>query len=58
MALATIWYAQAQVRWFTLDLKIGPMKATGAFISAFLCATAAADILAITIGLEPKKLSP
>lgn len=57
MPVATVWYAQAQVRWFTLDLKIDPMKATGAFISAFLCATLGATILAIAIGLEAKRPS-
>lgn len=58
LTAATLWYAQAEVRWFKQDLAIGGLKAIGAFTLAFLAATVVAFFLAITIGLEAKNLTP
>nr|WP_237681916.1 permease [Agrobacterium vitis] len=58
LTAATLWYAQAEVRWFKQDLAIGGLKAIGAFTLAFLAATVVAFFLAITIGLEAKTLTP
>lgn len=56
MPVATVWYTQAQVPWFALDLKTGPMKAPGAFIRAFLYAVLGATILAIAVGWKQRGL--
>lgn len=58
MASATVWYAQAQVRWFKQNLEIGNLRAIGAFGAAFLLATLAALVLAFAIGLEAKSINP
>ncbi|WP_296435347.1 permease [Rhizobium sp. UBA1881] len=58
MAIATVWYAQAQVRWFKLDLDMPVSKATAAFVGAFAVATVTAFILAVAIGIEANNLSP
>lgn len=58
MAIATVWYAQAQVRWFTFDLEISVSKATAAFVGAFAVATITAFVLALAIGIEANNLSP
>jgi len=57
MVAAFLWYAQAQVRWFIQDLKIGAMKATAAFAVAFVVATVVALLLAIIIGVEAKSMA-
>ncbi|WP_426131844.1 permease [Pararhizobium sp. PWRC1-1] len=56
MLVATLWYAQAEIRWFSLNM--GAVKATGAFAISFLCATVVALLLAVTIGLEAKNMAP
>ncbi|AHK00582.1 MULTISPECIES: hypothetical protein [Rhizobium/Agrobacterium group] len=58
IALATIWYAQAQIRWLMQDLGLGIAKAGLAFSGAFLVATAAAFVLAVLIALEAKTIYP
>lgn len=58
MALAMIWYAQAQMRWLMQDLRIGIVKAGVAFSGAFLVATSAAFLLAVLVALEAKTLYP
>ncbi len=57
MAVATIWYAQAQVRWFMHDLGIGALRATGIFFAAFLFATLAAFLVALLITLDAKSIA-
>lgn len=57
MALATLWYAQAQIRWFMHDLKMGAIQATWAFTMAFVSASIVALLLAITIGIEAKNMA-
>ncbi|MND75388.1 hypothetical protein D3C80_670030 [compost metagenome] len=57
MAAATLWYAQAQVRWLMQDLNVGAMRATGAFAVAFITASIVALILAVTISLEAKNMT-
>jgi hypothetical protein len=57
MAGATLWYAQAQVRWLMQDLNVGAMRATGAFAIAFVTASIVALILAVTISLEAKNMT-
>ncbi|MDZ7925970.1 MAG: permease [Agrobacterium sp.] len=58
IALATIWYAQAQIRWLMQDLNLSIAKASLAFSGAFLIATAAAFVLALLIALEAKTIYP
>lgn len=55
--VATVWYAQAQVRWFMLDLGIGPFRATTIFIGALLFATAGAITVALLITLDAKSIA-
>lgn len=57
LALATLWYAQAQVRWFLQDRHTGAAKAIGAVFIAFVCASVVAFVIAIAIGLEAKSLA-
>ncbi|MBO9134550.1 permease [Rhizobium sp. rho-13.1] len=57
IASATLWYAQAQVRWLMQDLKIGTLRATGAFVIAFVSASVVALVLAVTIALEAKNIA-
>ena len=57
MAIATGWYAQAQVRWFKQDLGIGNLKSFGAFVAAFLVATLAVLVLAIAISVEAESIN-
>ncbi len=47
---ALLWYGQAQVRWFRLDLGVGLMKATGLFAFAFTIALIAALCVALAAG--------
>ncbi len=47
---AVLWYGQAEVRWFRLDLGIGPLRATGLFAMAFLIALIAALCVAVAVG--------
>ncbi len=56
ISLATIWYAQAQIRWFKQDLEIGTIRATGVFAGAFLFATFAVLAVATLISLEASSL--
>ncbi|SEH31676.1 hypothetical protein SAMN03159407_4494 [Rhizobium sp. NFR12] len=58
MAVATIWYAQAQVRWFRHDLGVGALKAIAIFVGAFLFATIAAFTVAAVITLDAKSIAP
>lgn len=55
MVLAVLWYAQAEIRWFSPGM--GVVKATAAFAVAFLVATLVAFTLAVTIGVEAKNLA-
>lgn len=55
--IATVWYAQAQVRWFMQDLSIGPFRATTTFIGALLFAAAGAIMVAILINLDAKSIA-
>lgn len=57
MGLATVWYAQAQMRWFMQDLGISIIRATAAFGGAFLFATAAAFFVALLITLDAKSIT-
>ncbi len=57
VSVATIWYAQAQVRWFMRDLGIGFGKATGIFMIALFTATFSALTLAIMISLDAKNIA-
>ncbi|WP_156378596.1 MULTISPECIES: permease [unclassified Rhizobium] len=47
---ALLWYGQAQVRWFRLDLGVGLGKATGLFAFAFTIALIAALCVALAAG--------
>lgn len=47
---AVLWYGQVEVRWFRLDLGIGPLRATGLFAMAFLIALVAALCVAVAVG--------
>ncbi|XUY29998.1 permease (plasmid) [Agrobacterium sp. rho-8.1] len=58
LAVAAIWYAQAQVRWFMLDLCIGAARALAIFVGAVLLATAAAFLVALLITLDVKSIAP
>lgn len=51
-AAAMLWYGQAQIRWFRRDLGIGPVKATGLFVLAFLIATVCALLIAVAVGTQ------
>ncbi|PYB77891.1 permease [Rhizobium wuzhouense] len=50
LVVAVIWYGQAQVRWFRLDLTIGTLRAVGLFAIAFLIALVAALCVALAVG--------
>jgi hypothetical protein len=52
LVIALVWYAQAQVRWFVIDLKIGRGQALLAFGAALLVATFIALLVAIAISLD------
>lgn len=56
LTFATIWYAQAQVRWFMEDLRTSGLKACIRFICAFLIATMAALLVALAISFEAKSI--
>jgi hypothetical protein len=58
LAVATIWYAQAQVRWFMHDLGIGAARALSIFVGALLFATIAAFLVALLITLDVKSIAP
>lgn len=58
LAVAAIWYAQAQVRWFMHDLGISAVKALAIFVGAFLLATVAAFLVALLITLHVKSIAP
>lgn len=55
--IATVWYAQAQVRWFMQDLGIGLFRATTTFIGALLFSTAGAIMVAVLINLDAKNIA-
>jgi len=57
LVVATVWYAQAQIRWFMRDLGIGAARAILAFVGAFLLATIAALLLAIVITYDAKSIA-
>jgi hypothetical protein len=50
LAIAILWYGQAQVRWFRLDLDIGTVRAIGLFLLAFFLALVAALFVALAVG--------
>jgi len=52
VTMALVWYAQAQIRWFVQDLRIGPIRAVLIFIGAFLIATIAALSVALMINID------
>lgn len=56
--MALTWYAQAQVRWFMHDLRIGAARALTKFVGAFLLATVAAFLVAMVITLDIKSTAP
>ena len=58
VAVALVWYAQAQIRWFTRDLDISAIKATITFIGAFIPATGAALSVAVMIYLDAQSFAP
>lgn len=55
-AVATLWYAQAQIRWLMADLQAGWVAACLRFLGAFLVATIAAIAMALAISFEAKSL--
>lgn len=55
--VATVWYAQAQVRWFMQDLGIGAFRAAATFIRALLFAFTAAIAVAVLINLDAKSIA-
>lgn len=57
LTIAIAWYAQTQIRWFIRDMHMGAVRATGAFILAFVTASVVALMLAITIGVEAKTMA-
>ena len=57
VAVALVWYAQTQIRWFTRDLDIGALKATITFIGAFMIATVAALSVAVMINLDAQSFA-
>lgn len=57
LVVATVWYAQAQIRWFMRDLGIGAARAILAFVGAFLLATIAALLLAVVITYDAKSIA-
>ena len=57
VAFAMIWYAQAQVRWFMHDLRIGVQRATAIFLAAFLFATLAALLVALVITFDARSIA-
>lgn len=58
VAVALVWYAQAQIRWFTQDLDVSTIKATITFIGTFMIATVAALSLAVMINLDAQSFAP
>lgn len=58
LAVATIWYSQAQIRWFMHDLGIGAARALPIFVGALLFATIAAFLVALLITLDVKSIAP
>ncbi len=50
LVMAVLWYGQAQVRWFRLDLAIGTMRAAALFLLAFVLALVAALFVAFAVG--------
>ncbi|CVI59345.1 Permeases of the major facilitator superfamily [Agrobacterium salinitolerans str. Hayward 0363] len=58
IALATVWYAQAEVRWLKRELGVGALKAGVIFSGAFLAASVVALLLALFITVEAKTIYP
>lgn len=56
ISLATLWYAQAQIRWFREDLRATGLNACIRFVSAFLVATVTALVVAFAISFEAKSI--
>ncbi|TPP10389.1 permease [Rhizobium glycinendophyticum] len=50
LAGAVLWYGQAQVRWFRLDLNVGALRAALLFTTAFLAALVLALGVALAVG--------
>ncbi len=57
LAAAITWYAQAQVRWFVHDLKIGVGKAFLTYSLALIAATIAAVFVAVVISFDAKTIA-
>lgn len=57
LVTALVWYAQAQIRWFVLDLRIKSGAALLAFVAALLVATVIAIVVAIAISLDAKSIA-
>lgn len=57
IALALIWYAQAEIRWFLRDLGIGEVLATALFLRGLVIAVVTTLMLAILIGWSLKNWS-
>ncbi|KAA3508873.1 permease [Agrobacterium rosae] len=58
IAVTSVWYAQAQIRWFIQDLGMGGARAIFVFFVAFLFATVAASVVALLITLDAKSIAP
>jgi hypothetical protein len=50
LILAILWYGQAEVRWFRLDLAIGTVRAIALFLLAFVMAFVGALTVALAVG--------
>jgi hypothetical protein len=57
VGVATIWYAQAQVRWLMHDLSIGAIRAIAIFVGAFCFASVAAFLVAALITFDAKGIA-
>lgn len=57
LIIALVWYAQAQIRWFVLDLKIGKGLAVLAFVASLFVATIIAVLITIVISLDAKSIA-
>lgn len=58
VALATVWYAQAEIRWLRRELGVRALKAGVIFCCAFLAASVVALIVALSIAVEAKAINP
>jgi hypothetical protein len=56
--LALLWYAQAEIRWFSRDLQISTMLATGLFVRGLVVAIIMILLLALLIGWGLQNWTP